>query len=71
MDHYGSLETLPVSGDVHNLRGTTVRGSDGQQLDNVDDVIFDYDTMQLETVPKHSANSTQGCPVQASLRRGL
>ena len=47
MDHYGSLETLPVSGDVHDVRGTTVRGSDGEKLGNVDDAIVDHDTMEI------------------------
>jgi sporulation protein YlmC with PRC-barrel domain len=47
MAHYGNLETQPVSDDVHDVRGTTVRGSDGEKLGTVDDVIFDHDTMVI------------------------
>ncbi|MGA8618840.1 MAG: PRC-barrel domain-containing protein [Candidatus Sulfotelmatobacter sp.] len=47
MAHYGSLETQPVSDDVHDIRGTTVRGSDGEKLGKVDDAIFDHDTMEI------------------------
>jgi sporulation protein YlmC with PRC-barrel domain len=47
MAHYGSLETQPVSDDVRDIRGTDVRGSDGEKLGKVDDVIFDHDTMEI------------------------
>jgi sporulation protein YlmC with PRC-barrel domain len=47
MAHYGSLGEQPVSDDVHDVRGTTVRGRDGEKLGNVEDVIFDHDTMEI------------------------
>ena len=45
MAHCGSLNTQLVSDDIHDVRGATVRGSDGEKLGNVDDLIFDHDTM--------------------------
>ena len=47
MTHYGSLGTQPVSDDVHDVRGTTVRGSDGGILGEIVDVIFDHDSMEI------------------------
>src|ERR1035438_4214732 len=47
MDHSASLESLPVSGDVHDVRSTTVRGSDGKKLGKVEEVIVDHDTMEI------------------------
>jgi PRC-barrel domain len=47
MAHNGSLETQNVPDDVHDVRGTTVRGSDGSKLGTVEDVIFDHDTMEI------------------------
>jgi sporulation protein YlmC with PRC-barrel domain len=50
MAHYGTLETQPVSDDVQDIRGTTVRDWDGKKLGKVDDVIFDHDTMEIRHV---------------------
>ncbi|MCU1301162.1 MAG: PRC-barrel protein [Candidatus Sulfotelmatobacter sp.] len=47
MAHCGSLNTQPVSDDVHDVRSSTVRGSDGEKLGTVNDVIFDHDTMEI------------------------
>lgn len=47
MAHCGSLGTQTVSDDVRDIRGTTIRGSDGAKLGTVDDVIFDHDTMEI------------------------
>jgi hypothetical protein len=47
MAHCGSLNTQLVSDDIHDVRGATVRGSDGEKLGNVDDLIFDHDTMEI------------------------
>ncbi len=45
--HYGSLGTLRLADGVRDIRGTSVRGSDGAKLGNIDDVIFDHDTMEI------------------------
>jgi len=45
--HYGSLGTLRLADGVRDIRGTAVRGSDGAKLGNIDDVIFDHDTMEI------------------------
>ena len=47
MAHYGSLGTQRVSDDIRDIRGTTVRGADGTKLGNVNDVVFDHDTMEI------------------------
>jgi sporulation protein YlmC with PRC-barrel domain len=47
MAHNGNLGTEPVSEEVHDIRGTVVRGPDGAVLGTVDDVIFDHDTMEI------------------------
>ena len=46
MTHYGTLETQRVE-NVRDIRGTTVRGSEGEKLGTVEDVIFDHDTMEI------------------------
>src|SRR5438067_3105 len=50
MAHCGCLEDQRVSDDVRDIRGTTVRGADGEKLGTVDDVIFDHDTMEIRYV---------------------
>lgn len=50
MAHCGSLNTQLVSDDIHDVRGTTVRGADGEKLGKIDDVIFDHDTMEIRYV---------------------
>lgn len=50
MAHYGTLETQPVSDDGQDIGGTTVRDSDGKKLGQVDDVIFDHDTVEIRYV---------------------
>lgn len=47
MAHYGSLGTQPLPDDVDDLRGTIVRGAEGQTLGKIDDVIFGHDTMRI------------------------
>jgi hypothetical protein len=39
-----------VSDGVRDIRGTIVRGSDGEPLGKIDDVIFDHDTMEIHCV---------------------
>lgn len=50
MTHCGSLGTQHVSDDIHDIRGTIIRGADGEVLGKIDDVIFDHDTMQIRYV---------------------
>jgi sporulation protein YlmC with PRC-barrel domain len=47
MAHSGTLENQQVAADVRDIRGTTVRGPEGEKLGKVDDVIFDHDTMEI------------------------
>lgn len=50
MAHYGRLGIQRMPDDIHDIRGTTVRGLDGEKLGNVKDVIFDHDTMTINYV---------------------
>jgi sporulation protein YlmC with PRC-barrel domain len=47
MTHYGNLGTQVITDTIRDVRGTTVRGPDGQKLGRVDDVILDHDTMEI------------------------
>ena len=47
MSHSGNLGTQAVANDIHDVRGTIVRGSAGEELGQVDDVIIDHNTMQI------------------------
>jgi sporulation protein YlmC with PRC-barrel domain len=47
MTHYANLGSQPVSDNIHDLRGATVRGPDGKELGNVNDVVLDHDTMEI------------------------
>lgn len=50
MAHQGSLGNQAVDDDVRDIRGTTVRGSDGQTLGTVTDAIIDHDTMEIDYI---------------------
>ena len=47
MAHCGGLGSQRVPEDLHDIRGTIVRGPEGQKLGKVNDVIFDHDTMEI------------------------
>jgi sporulation protein YlmC with PRC-barrel domain len=47
MTHYRALGAQLVSDDVRDVRGTTIRRSDGAQVGKVDDVILDHGTMGI------------------------
>ncbi|MGZ4788223.1 MAG: PRC-barrel domain-containing protein [Terriglobales bacterium] len=50
MAHQGSLGNQAVDDDVRDVRGTTLRGSDGQTLGTVTDAIIDHDTMEIDYI---------------------
>ena len=39
-----------MSDGVREIRGTIVRGSEGEALGKIDDVTFDHDTMEIHYV---------------------
>jgi sporulation protein YlmC with PRC-barrel domain len=47
MAHCGSFGIQSVPDNLREIRGATVRGSDGEKLGNLDDVIFDHETMRI------------------------
>ena len=72
MHHYASLESLPVSRDVRDVRGATVRGSDGKKPGKVEDVIVDHDTMEIRYLVVDSggyADETDGDALASELTR--
>ena len=50
MTHYGNLETQQVGDNIRDIRGAVVRGSDGNELGTVGDVVFDHDTVEIQYV---------------------
>ncbi|MGH9645063.1 MAG: PRC-barrel domain-containing protein, partial [Terriglobales bacterium] len=50
MIHNGSLGTQAASEETDDIRGTEVRGTDNTKLGEVDDVIFDHETMEIRYV---------------------
>jgi sporulation protein YlmC with PRC-barrel domain len=56
MTHCGSLGTQDVSDDIRDVRGTVIRGPDGEQLGTLDDVVFDHDTMEIRYLVVDSGN---------------
>jgi sporulation protein YlmC with PRC-barrel domain len=58
MTHCGGLG-MQFSDDIRDIRGTTVRGSDGEELGNVQDVIFEHDTMEIRYVVVDSAGGLE------------
>jgi hypothetical protein len=47
MTHHGSLGTQRVADNIHDIRGTIVRGPDGEKLSEISDLILDHDTMEI------------------------
>jgi sporulation protein YlmC with PRC-barrel domain len=47
MTHNGSVGTHLVPEEIHDIRGTTVRGADNTRLGEVVDVIVDHETMEI------------------------
>ncbi len=47
MAHCGVLGNQGLPEDVRDIRGTIIRGPEGQKLGKVNDVIFDHDTMEI------------------------
>jgi len=50
LTHYGNLETQQVGDNIRDIRGAVVRGSDGNELGTVGDVVFDHDTVEIQYV---------------------
>jgi sporulation protein YlmC with PRC-barrel domain len=59
MAHCGVLGSKSVPEDLHDIRGTIVRRSDGQRLGKVNDVIFDHDTMEIRYLVVDSDGSLE------------
>jgi sporulation protein YlmC with PRC-barrel domain len=47
MAHCGSLGDHRFSPDVADIRGVNVYGSDDERIGNIEDVIFDHETMEI------------------------
>jgi hypothetical protein len=50
MTHNGSIGTQAVPESIRDVRGTTVRGADGEKLGEVSDVIVDHETMEIRNL---------------------
>jgi hypothetical protein len=60
MTHYGSLGTKPVWDEIHDIRGTSVRGADNTKLGEVSDVVFDHDNMAIAYIVVDSGGWLEG-----------
>ena len=47
MAHYGSLGDHRFTADVPDVRGADVYGSEDEKIGNIEDVIFDHETMEI------------------------
>jgi sporulation protein YlmC with PRC-barrel domain len=59
MAHCGCLGNQSVPEDVHDIRGTFVRGANGQKLGKVNDVIFDHYAMAIRYLVVDSDGSLE------------
>ena len=50
MAHYGSLGNHRFTADVPDVRGADVYGSEDERIGNIEDVIFDHETMEIRFV---------------------
>ncbi len=55
MTHNGSIGTQAIPESIRDVRGTTVRGADGEKLGEVSDVIVDHETMEIRYLVIDSA----------------
>jgi uncharacterized protein YrrD len=60
MTHYGSLGTKPVWDEIHDIRGTSVRGADNTKLGEISDVVFDHDNMTIAYIVVDSGGWLEG-----------
>src|ERR1700730_15690139 len=59
MAHCGGMGNQRIPEDLHDIRGTIVRGPEGQKLGKVNDVIFDHDTMEIRYLVVDSDGSLE------------
>ena len=59
MAHYGSLGGQRFTADVPDLRGADVYGSEDEQIGNIEDLIFDHETMEIRFVVIEGGDRSQ------------
>lgn len=59
MTHYGSLGDHRFAEGFHDIRGASVFGLEDEKIGQIDDVIFDHDTMEIEYVVIEVGNKSQ------------
>ena len=59
MAHYGSLGDLGFTADVPDVRGADVYGSEDEKIGNIEDVIFDHETMEIRFVVIEGGDSSR------------
>ena len=59
MAHYGSLGDHRFTADVPDVRGADVYGSEDEKIGNIEDVIFDHETMEIRFVVIEGGDSSQ------------
>ena len=59
MAHYASLGDHRFAKDIQDVRGARVYGVEGEEIGNVDDVIFDHETMEIRYVVIDGGDKSQ------------
>ena len=59
MAHYGSLGDQRFTADVPDVRGADVYGSEDERIGNIEDVIFDHETMEIRFVVIEGGDRSQ------------
>jgi sporulation protein YlmC with PRC-barrel domain len=59
MAHYGSLGDHRFTAHVPDVRGADVYGSEDEKIGNIEDVIFDHETMEIRFVVIEGGDSSQ------------
>ena len=59
MAHYGNLADHRFTADVPDVRGADVYGSEDEKIGNIEDVIFDHETMEIRFVVIEGGDSSQ------------
>jgi sporulation protein YlmC with PRC-barrel domain len=59
MAHYGTLGDHRFAEDVQDIRDANVYGQEGERVGNLDDVIFDHETMEIAYVVIEGGDESQ------------
>jgi hypothetical protein len=71
MAHYGRLGDLRLSPDVADIRDADVYGSQDEKIGNIEDLIFDHETMEIRFAVIEGGDSSQSHKLLFPLNRAF